>query len=68
MIGVVTGVAFYGFWSMVWEPAHYIHGMFVTLVLSIATALIVNKLVFGLTAVFSLGGEETEGTAEPQAA
>ncbi len=61
MIGVVTGVLFYGYWSMVWEPAHYIHGMFVTLVLSVATALIVNKLVFGLTPVFSIGGEETEG-------
>ncbi|MEM7780962.1 MAG: SLC5 family protein [Pseudomonadota bacterium] len=62
MVGVVTGVFFYGFWSMVWEPAHYIHGMFVTLVLSIATSLIVNKLVWGATPVFSLGGEDTEGS------
>ncbi|WP_379551985.1 SLC5 family protein [Qipengyuania sp. DGS5-3] len=58
MIGVVTGVAFYGFWSMVWEPAHYIHGMAVTLVLSIVTALVMNKLVFGQTPQFSLGGAE----------
>lgn len=64
MVGVVTGVAFYGFWSMVWEPAHYIHGMFVTLILSIATSLIVNKLVFGATPVFALGGNETETNAE----
>ena len=58
MIGVVSGVVFYGFWSMVWEPAHYIHGMAVTLVLSIAMALVMNKLVFGQTAKFSLGGND----------
>ena len=60
MIGVVTGVVFYGFWSMVWEPAHYIHGMAVTLFLSVGTALVVNRLVFGLTPVFAIGGENTE--------
>lgn len=47
MIGVVAGVAFYAFWSFYWEPMHYIHGMFATLLLSVATALIVNRLVFG---------------------
>ncbi|MEM7688810.1 MAG: SLC5 family protein [Pseudomonadota bacterium] len=61
MIGVVVGVVFYGMWSMVWQPAHYIHGMAATLILAIATALIMNKLVFGLTPVFVLGGGETEG-------
>ena len=60
MIGVVTGVAFYAFWSMVWEPAHYIHGMAVTLILSVVTALVMNKIVFGQTPVFSLGGADTE--------
>ncbi len=55
MIGVVTGVVFYGFWSMYWQPAHYIHGMFVTLMLSIATALVMNKLVFGQTAKLAIG-------------
>ena len=60
MVGVVVGVVFYGMWSMVWEPAHYIHGMFVTLLLSIGTSLAVNKLIFGQTPVFALGGEETE--------
>ena len=47
MIGVVTGVAFYGYWSMIWQPAHYIHGMAVTLFLSISTALVINRTVFG---------------------
>lgn len=61
MMGVVTGVVFYGMWSMVWQPAHYIHGMAVTLLLAIATSLIMNKLVFGITPVFALGGDKTEG-------
>ncbi len=58
MIGVVTGVAFYAFWSMWWEPAHYIHGMAVTLILSVATSLIVNRLVFGQKAEFAIGDAE----------
>ena len=47
MIGVVFGVAFYGYWSMVWQPAHYIHGMAVTLILCVIVSLIANLLVFG---------------------
>ena len=50
MIGVVTGVIFYGFWSMVWEPAHYIHGMAVTLLLSVFVSLFVNRILFGQSA------------------
>ncbi|MEL6541024.1 MAG: SLC5 family protein [Pseudomonadota bacterium] len=61
MMGVVTGVAFYGMWSMVWQPAHYIHGMAVTLLLAIATSLIMNKMIYGITPVFALGGDVTEG-------
>lgn len=50
MIGVVSGVVFYGFWSMVWEPAHYIHGMAVTLLLSVFVSLLVNRALFGRSA------------------
>nr|WP_298897641.1 SLC5 family protein [uncultured Altererythrobacter sp.] len=50
MIGVVSGVLFYGFWSMVWEPAHYIHGMAVTLLLSVFVSLLVNRVLFGQSA------------------
>ncbi|RGP41342.1 Sodium/glucose cotransporter [Altererythrobacter insulae] len=50
MVGVVSGVVFYGFWSMVWEPAHYIHGMAVTLLLSVFVSLLVNRILFGRTA------------------
>jgi len=59
MTGVVTGVAFYALWSMVWEPAHYIHGMAVTLLLSIVTSLVVNKLVFGQSAHFQFDSMKT---------
>ncbi|MEP3420417.1 MAG: SLC5 family protein [Erythrobacter sp.] len=58
MVGVVAGVGFYAFWSMVWEPAHYIHGMAVTLMLSVAVSLIVNRLVFGQTATFAIGDDQ----------
>ena len=50
MIGVVSGVVFYGFWSMAWEPAHYIHGMAVTLLLSVFVSLLVNRVLFGQSA------------------
>lgn len=50
MIGVVSGVVIYGFWSMVWEPAHYIHGMAVTLLLSVFVSLLVNRVLFGQSA------------------
>lgn len=59
MIGVVTGVAFYAYFSMVWQPFHYIHGMAITLILSILTALVSNKVVFGQTAQFAIGKGET---------
>ncbi|MEL7218567.1 MAG: SLC5 family protein, partial [Pseudomonadota bacterium] len=55
IIGVLTGVAFYGFWSMVWEPAHYIHGMAVTLVLAIVTSLAANLVIFGQRAELAIG-------------
>lgn len=50
MIGVVSGVVIYGFWSMVWEPAHYIHGMAVTLLLSVFVSLLVNRVLLGQSA------------------
>ncbi len=50
MIGVVSGVVVYGFWSMAWEPAHYIHGMAVTLLLSVFVSLLVNRVLFGQSA------------------
>lgn len=57
MIGVVTGVAFYAFWSMYWQPAHYIHGMAVTLVLAVVTSLAANRALFGQRAQLAIGRE-----------
>lgn len=56
IIGVVGGVIFYGFWSIVWEPAHYIHGMAVTLLFSISFSLISNRLLFSQTPRLAFNG------------
>ncbi|WP_336987107.1 SLC5 family protein [Altererythrobacter aquiaggeris] len=64
MIGVITGVGFYAFWSMWWQPAHYIHGMFFTLIVSVLTALVMNRLVFGQNAQLAFG----KGNAQPASA
>jgi len=65
IVGVLTGVAFYGFWSMVWEPAHYIHGMAVTLVLAIATSLLANLVIFGQRAEFAFGSSNRTAAVFP---
>ncbi|WP_240946093.1 hypothetical protein [Pseudomaricurvus alkylphenolicus] len=44
---VVIGVSLYGIFTFVWTPAHYIHLMFVTLVVCIASALLINRWVYG---------------------
>ncbi|WP_271438317.1 SLC5 family protein [Pontixanthobacter luteolus] len=64
MIGVVAGVAFYAYFSMVWQPLHYIHGMFFTLILSVVTALVTNRLIFGQSAEFAIGKGDTPAQGE----
>ena len=66
MIGVVAGVAFYAYFSMVWQPLHYIHGMFFTLILSVLTALITNRVIFGQSAEFAIGKGAAQAQAEAQ--
>ena len=46
IIGVVSGVGIYAYLSFVWTPFHYIHAMFVTLIASVLTSLIANRLIF----------------------
>ena len=53
ILAVISGVALYGYLTMVLQPFHYIHCMFVTLVSCILVALAVNRLVFGKTAKFA---------------
>ncbi len=55
MLGVLAGVAFYAFFSLVWQPLHYIHGMFFTLVLSVGVSLLANRLLFARRAQLAFG-------------
>ena len=64
IVGVIAGVAFYAWFSFYWQPFHYIHGMAITLFLSVGTALIVNRLVFGRSAQFAFG-EGRSAAAQP---
>jgi SSS family solute:Na+ symporter len=43
--GLVFGASLYAIFTFVWSPLHYIHLMFVTLVLTIVVSLIVNKFL-----------------------
>jgi solute:Na+ symporter, SSS family len=52
--GVVFGVLLYAFFTFVYAPfgLHYIHLMLVTLILTVAFGLTINRVVFGRTARF----------------
>ena len=47
MLGVVSGTALYAVFTFVWTPLHYIHLMFITLIVAITIALAFNRLVLG---------------------
>ncbi|MCG8504615.1 MAG: SLC5 family protein [Sphingomonadales bacterium] len=47
ILAMVSGALLYGAFSFGWEPLHYIHLMFTTLVFCIAVALATNRLIFG---------------------
>lgn len=51
IVAVVLGTSLYAFFTFVWMPIHYIHMMLITLLLCVAVALLVNRVVFGQTAV-----------------
>lgn len=55
IIGVVSGVIVYGILSFVWTPVHYIHAMFITLIVCIAMALLTNMIIFGNKAELAIG-------------
>lgn len=60
ILSVVFGTALYAFFTFgkADEYVHYIHLMLVTLVFCIASALTLNKIVFGKTATLSKGHDE----------
>ena len=54
LIAVVFGVIGYGYASFYWNPVHYIHMMFLTLLFCLGLALLLNRLVFGRRAQLDL--------------
>lgn len=52
---VVLGVIIYALFTFVWAPLHYIHLMFITLVLSVCLALLISRFVFGSTPRIQFG-------------
>lgn len=66
---VVFGVALYALLSFEFSPIyapfglHYIHLMFVTLIACVSFALLVNKLIFGQSAQFSMAISSKEKVA-----
>ncbi len=55
IIAVVFGVALYAFFSFVWNPIHYIHLMFITLVACVTVAVTISKFVFGTSPELRFG-------------
>lgn len=71
--GVVFGVLLYAFFTAVYAPfgLHYIHLMLVTLVMTVAFALAVNRMMFGQRARFvgfhaAFRGTETGAAVSPR--
>ena len=61
---VVFGVLIYAYFSFVWQPLHYIHMMFITLVLSVLFALVVSRFVFGSRPQLMFAGKADEAPQE----
>lgn len=59
MMTVIIGVAAYGFASFYWNPMHYIHMMFATLIGCMCIALLLNRILFRRKAQFHLGDFKT---------
>lgn len=59
---VVLGVMLYAFFSFVWNPLHYIHMMFFTLIACVAIAVGISRFVFGAapTLAFARGNATAE--------
>ena len=58
---VVSGVLLYGFFSFAWNPLHYIHMMFFTLIACVVFAVAVSKYVFGTTPTLAFGRSDGTG-------
>ncbi len=60
IMAVVFGVLIYAWFSFVWQPLHYIHMMFITLVLSVLFALVVSRFLFGTRPELRFAGSEED--------
>lgn len=61
ILTVVFGVLLYAFFTWVWAPFHYIHMMFITLIMSVFFALAVNRLIFANRATLAIATEDERG-------
>jgi SSS family solute:Na+ symporter len=64
IIAVVFGVALYAFFSFVWNPIHYIHLMFITLVTCVVLAVAISKFVFGTSPELRFGSASEDANQE----
>jgi SSS family solute:Na+ symporter len=64
IIAVVFGVALYGFFSFVWNPIHYIHLMFITLLACVAVAVAISRFVFGTSPTVRFGAKAAVASQE----
>ena len=55
LISVVSGIVFYATVSFLWDPFHYIHMMFITLIFCCVFMLALNAVVFRRKAALVLG-------------
>jgi SSS family solute:Na+ symporter len=64
IIAVVFGVALYGFFSFVWNPIHYIHLMFITLVACVTAAIAISTFVYGASPELRFGSASEDASQE----
>jgi SSS family solute:Na+ symporter len=58
IISVILGTGLYAFFTFLWTPLHYIHLMLITLCFCVATALLLNRFLFGQKAALSFAQDD----------
>lgn len=64
IIGVLSGIAFYAWFTFGWQPFHFIHGMAITFVLSVVVTLVLSRFAFGRTPELAIGRARIFDAAE----
>lgn len=60
ILGVIFGVGLYAIFTFIWTPMHYIHLMFITLWVTVAFSLTINRVLFKKRAVFVFGKAQAQ--------